>query len=96
MTQNIYDNAAFFAAYSTFRRSVEGLDGAPEWASLRAMLPDVRGLRVLDLGCGFGWFCGWALAEGAVGATAGLSAYLMCASLIPPRAACCPCSCRKS
>ena len=69
MAQNIYDNASFFAAYSTFRRSVEGLDGAPEWASLRAMLPDVRGLRVVDLGCGFGWFCRWALAEGAAEVT---------------------------
>ena len=54
MAQNIYDNDDFFAKYSTFRRQVEGLDGAPEWASLRAMLPDMRGLRVLDLGCGFG------------------------------------------
>jgi SAM-dependent methyltransferase len=29
------------------------------------MLPDVRGLRVLDLGCGFGWFCRWARGAGA-------------------------------
>jgi SAM-dependent methyltransferase len=69
MAQNIYDNDEFFAKYSTFRRQVEGLDGAPEWASLRAMLPDMRGLRVLDLGCGFGWFCRWAQDAGAVSAT---------------------------
>jgi len=31
MTQNIYDNEEFFAGYSRLRRSVEGLDGAPEW-----------------------------------------------------------------
>ena len=24
------------------------------------MLPDPSGLRVVDLGCGFGWFCRWA------------------------------------
>lgn len=30
MTQNIYDNPAFFAEYSRLRRSIEGLDGAPE------------------------------------------------------------------
>ena len=65
MTQNIYDNEEFFAGYSRLRRSVEGLDGAPEWPALRALLPDLRGRRVLDLGCGFGWFCRWALQAGA-------------------------------
>ena len=65
MTQNIYDNAEFFEGYSRLPRSVEGLDGAPEWPALRALLPDVRGLRVLDLGCGFGWFCRWARQHGA-------------------------------
>ena len=65
MTQNIYDNPEFFAGYSQLRRSREGLDGMPEWATLRAMLPDLAGLRVVDLGCGFGWFCRWARAAGA-------------------------------
>lgn len=65
MTQNIYDNDEFFAGYSRLGRSVEGLDGAAEWPALRALLPELRGLRVLDLGCGFGWFCRWARGEGA-------------------------------
>jgi len=65
VTQNIYDDPAFFAGYSALRRSVEGLDGAPEWPALRAMLPPMQGLRVLDLGCGFGWFCRWARQAGA-------------------------------
>jgi ubiquinone/menaquinone biosynthesis C-methylase UbiE len=65
MTQNIYDNAEFFEGYSRLPRSVEGLDGAPEWPALRALLPDLRGLTVLDLGCGFGWFCRWARQQGA-------------------------------
>ena len=65
MTQNIYDNAEFFERYSQLPRSVEGLDGAPEWPALRAMLPDLHGLRILDLGCGFGWFCRWAREQGA-------------------------------
>src|SRR5690242_6916740 len=65
MAQNIYDNAAFFEGYSKLRRSLEGLEGAPEWASLHAMLPLLRGKRVLDLGCGFGWFCRWAQSQGA-------------------------------
>jgi SAM-dependent methyltransferase len=65
MAQNIYDDPQFFAAYSQFRRSVHGLDGAAEWPSLRALLPPMAGLRVVDLGCGFGWFCRWAADEGA-------------------------------
>jgi SAM-dependent methyltransferase len=65
MTQNIYDNDDFFSNYSQLERSVAGLDGANEWPTLRALLPDLHGLRVLDLGCGFGWFCRWARENGA-------------------------------
>jgi SAM-dependent methyltransferase len=65
MAQNIYDQPDFFEGYSRLDRSVAGLDGAPEWPALRAMLPDVGGLRIVDLGCGFGWFCRWARAHGA-------------------------------
>lgn len=65
MTQNVYDNPEFFAGYSALPRSVGGLDEAPEWPTLRAMLPDLRGRRVLDLGCGFGWFCRFAREAGA-------------------------------
>lgn len=65
MTQNIYDSEEFFEGYSRLRRSIEGLDGAPEWPALRALLPHLRGRRVLDLGCGFGWFCRWARRQGA-------------------------------
>jgi SAM-dependent methyltransferase len=65
VTQNIYDDPTFFDAYSRLERSVHGLDGAPEWPALRALLPDMSGLRVLDLGCGYGWFCRWARQSGA-------------------------------
>jgi SAM-dependent methyltransferase len=65
MTQNIYDDPEFFAGYSRLGRSVEGLEGAAEWPALRALLPDLRGLSVVDLGCGFGWFCRWAREQGA-------------------------------
>ena len=65
MTQNIYDNPEFFAGYSRLGRSIEGLDGAAEWPAIRAMLPPLRDRAVVDLGCGFGWFCVWARARGA-------------------------------
>jgi ubiquinone/menaquinone biosynthesis C-methylase UbiE len=65
LTQNIYDNEEFFEGYGRLSRSIEGLDGAAEWPALQAMLPDLRGLSLLDLGCGFGWFCRWARRQGA-------------------------------
>lgn len=65
MPQNIYDDPEFFAGYSQLRRSREGLTGAPEWPTLRSMLPPLQSLRVLDLGCGFGAFARWASEEGA-------------------------------
>jgi SAM-dependent methyltransferase len=65
MAQNIYDDATFFAAYSDLPRSRHGLAGAPEWASLQSLLRPVAGARVVDLGCGFGWFCRWAAEHGA-------------------------------
>jgi len=65
MTQNIYDNDGFFARYSRLPRSIQGLDGMPEWPTLRAMLPDLKDRAVVDLGCGFGWFCRWAREQGA-------------------------------
>ena len=63
--QNIYDNPEFLAGYVKLDRQVHGLDGAAEWPQLRSMLPDVAGRRVVDLGCGFGWFSRWADEQGA-------------------------------
>ena len=65
MAQNIYDTPDFFAGYSRLDRSVHGLDGAPEWPAIRAMLPAIQGRRLVDLGCGFGWFARWARRQGA-------------------------------
>ncbi|RVM25977.1 class I SAM-dependent methyltransferase [Sinorhizobium meliloti] len=65
MAQNVYDRPEFFTGYSQLGRSLHGLAGAAEWPAIRAMLPDLRDLRVLDLGCGFGWFARWARENGA-------------------------------
>lgn len=65
MKENRYDDQVFFDQYSRFPRSVEGLRAAGEWHELERLLPDFRGRRVLDLGCGFGWHCGYAAQHGA-------------------------------
>ena len=65
MAQNIYDTDEFFRGYSQLPRSIHGLDGAPEWPAIRALLPDLGGKRIVDLGCGFGWFARWARQQGA-------------------------------
>jgi len=65
MTQNMYDDPSFFVGYSQLDRSVDGLAGAAEWPAIQTMLPDLRGLKVVDLGCGFGWFCRRAREHGA-------------------------------
>lgn len=72
MPQNIYDNPEFFNGYITLPRQVHGLDGAPEWPAVRAMLPDLSGKRVVDMGCGFGWFTRWAREHGKAASVLGL------------------------
>src|SRR5207253_10763721 len=52
--QNIYDDPGFFAGYSTLERFGAGWERAMEHADLLALLPEVGGRRVLDLGCGAG------------------------------------------
>ena len=54
MKENRYDDPVFFRRYSEMARSRLGLEGAGEWKTLRPMLPDFTGKRVLDLGCGTG------------------------------------------
>lgn len=65
MSQNIYDNDAFFNGYATLDRSVKGLNGAPEWPDMQRLLPELTAKRVVDLGCGYGWFCRYARDRGA-------------------------------
>lgn len=69
MKQNHYDNQEFFDKYSNMDRSKKGLDAAGEWKTLESLLPDFKGKRVLDLGCGFGWHCRYAKEHGAQSVT---------------------------
>ena len=65
MKENRYDDPVFFRKYSEMARSRLGLEGAGEWKTLRPMLPDFTGKRVLDLGCGYGWHAFYAAENGA-------------------------------
>jgi len=63
--ENKYDDEIFFKKYSEMNRSANGLSGAGEWSELQKLLPDFKGKRVLDLGCGYGWHCLYAAQNGA-------------------------------
>ena len=65
MKENKYDEEAFFEKYSQMPRSQMGLRGAAEWPTLKGMLPEFAGRRVIDLGCGYGWHCRYAAEHGA-------------------------------
>ena len=65
MKENKYDDPVFFEKYSHMARSEQGLAGAGEWDTLKRMLPALKGRRVLDLGCGYGWHCIYAAEHGA-------------------------------
>lgn len=62
---DIYDDPAFFAQYAKMARSQLGLAGAGEWPSFKQLLPPLNDQAVLDLGCGYGWHCRYAAAQGA-------------------------------
>jgi SAM-dependent methyltransferase len=64
--QNIYDDPDFFAGYARLPRSERGLDAVFEWAAFQRLLPgSLKDARVLDLGCGLGYFAREARARGA-------------------------------
>lgn len=65
MKENKYDNEEFFSKYSEMARSKNGLQGAGEWSELQKILPDFHDKKVLDLGCGYGWHCRYAIDNGA-------------------------------
>ena len=63
--RNEYENEAFFQQYAQMSRSREGLSAAGEWHQLKPLFPTLEGKTVLDLGCGYGWHCKFAVEQGA-------------------------------
>ena len=71
MKQNIYDDPQFFEGYSQLRRHESGLNMAVDQPAMRSLLPPLANKRVLDLGCGFGKMCRYAIDEGATSVVGG-------------------------
>ena len=65
MKQNIYDDPQFFEGYSQLRRHESGLNMAVDQPAMRSLLPPLANKRALDLGCGFGKMCRYAIDESA-------------------------------
>eukprot|EP01132_Coremiostelium_polycephalum_P006593 gene6593-8161_t len=71
-SQNIYDNQSFFDGYGNLNRSKLGLNGAPEWDTIKSILPNLNDKVVIDLGSGYGWFCRFAQEEGGAKKVVGI------------------------
>lgn len=52
--QNVYDNDAFFDNFQSSRSTDVNFNDCIETPILFSMLPDLRGKKVLDIGCGMG------------------------------------------
>jgi len=63
--QNLYDNEAFHTKYKQLRDTQSGLNEVLEQPAIKSLLPSLKGLSVLDIGCGFGDFCRFAASSGA-------------------------------
>ena len=55
--QNIYDDETFFEGYKKIRENEVNANNLFEIPALFSMMPELKGKRVLDLGCGFGEHC---------------------------------------
>lgn len=64
--ENEYENERFFRQYAKMARSRDGLCAAGEWHQLKPLFPPLQEKTVLDLGCGYGWHCSYAVEQGAV------------------------------
>ena len=51
--QNIYDNETFFEGYRKIRENEVNANKLFEIPALLSLMPDLRGRKVLALGCGY-------------------------------------------
>lgn len=64
--QNVFDDPTFFDGYKKIRENEANANILFEIPALFAMMPELFGKRVLDLGCGFGEHCKMFVARGAL------------------------------
>ena len=67
--QNIFDNEIFFNEYSKLRKREVNANNLFELPTLYELLPDLKGKRVIDLGCGTGERCIDYIKRGAASVT---------------------------
>jgi SAM-dependent methyltransferase len=63
--QNVYDNEIFFEGYRKIRQKESNANDLFEIPALLSLLPDLKGKRILDLGCGYGEHCKMFVDRGA-------------------------------
>lgn len=63
--QNIYDNSTFYKEYSEMRTTNLNANELIEIPIIKSMLPDLKGKKVLDLGCGNGTMSRYFIEQGA-------------------------------
>ncbi|MCL2049122.1 MAG: class I SAM-dependent methyltransferase [Defluviitaleaceae bacterium] len=68
-SQNIYDNPLFFDGYKKLRDNPDNANVTEEKPALFSLAPNLGGMSVLDLGCGYGENCAEFMRLGAANVT---------------------------
>lgn len=63
--QNIYDSSVFYDEYKSMRETHINANDLIEIPIIKSMLPDLKGKRILDLGCGNGTMSKYFVENGA-------------------------------
>ena len=65
MKQNVYDQETFYKGYKAIRERAYNYNNLLEQPAMQAVMPDVSGKVVLDIGCGSGDFAAKCVRNGA-------------------------------
>ncbi|KAF2074768.1 hypothetical protein CYY_003914 [Polysphondylium violaceum] len=65
MQQNLYDDDEFFNKYLEYPRNTNDISGIQEWDSYSRFFPNMKGMKICDIGCGTGRFSRYAIQQGA-------------------------------